>query len=644
MLTIISLRYFREGGSALEYIGLILELNDTNAVVITKDCRYFQIKRCSDMFAGQKVEFTKADIIDVRCTKVQGGIGLLQRKYKYVAVAFAFIIFISAIFMLNTYLNSKNDIYAYIDIDINPSLEIAIDSQNKIREVHPLNDDAKTLIDGLKLKKVLLKDALTIIVSKSKEYGFVNENEKNIILISAVINEQKTGSENVNKLINDIYNYVKELSGINISVKVVNVEPEVRKLASHNNISVGRYVVYEEAKKAGLDISIESVRETPLETILDKIELEGVEVNELPNIAVESPKIISSTPTNGLKTPVPAKNSLFPLVPSNAPQSSSEDPLETRLQPATPIAGSTPISTVTSSPVITPTVIQTNVPANITPTANPVEEIIVSGLKGEYYNNLDFTELKMLRTDHEVNFIWNEASPDPLLDSETFSIRWTGKIVPEFSESYTFYTYADDGVRLWVNNVLLIDDWVKHFPRENSGTINLTAGTQYDIKLEYFENKGNAQVKLYWSSESQEKEIIPSKQYRRSANVYQAEKATFSKGIVEDIHSNFTGSGYINYNKESGSYVEWVVTVNKSALYTLNFKYANASSLNRPLEIKVNNSVIVDAMNFNSTGAWNAWQNNSITVRLNSGINIIRATATTNEGGPNVDYLELLTP
>lgn len=582
----------------MEYIGLVLELNNSNAVVITKDCRYFRIKRNSEMFTGQKVEFTKADIIDVRNTKIQGVIGLLQGKYKYVAAVFAFIIFISATFVLNTDFNSKKDIYAYIDVDINPSIEIAIDSQYKIREVHPLDSDAKILINGLNLKKVLLKDALTTIVSKSREYGFANENKKNIILISASISEQKTGTENADRLINDICSNVKELDKENISVKVIYVEPEVRKLAAQNNMSMGRYVIYEEAKKSGLNISIESVREIPLEAILDKFELQGV--------------------------------------PSN-------DPLDTRLLTASPVAGSTPVSTVTFSPTVIPTNTPLSTPADITPTANPEEEIIVSGLKGEYYDNLDFTQLKTIRTDLEVNFVWNEFSPDPLLEPETFSVRWTGKIVPEFSENYTFYTYADDGVRLWINNVLLIDDWLKHSPKENSGTINLTAGTQYDIKLEYFENKGNAQVKLYWSSKSQEKEIIPSKQFRRIANVYQAEKATFSKGIVEDIYSNFTGNGYVNFHKESGSYIEWVVKADTTALYKLNFKYSNASSFNRPMEIKVNNSVIIDSMDFNSTGAWNTWKNNGIIVRLNSGINIVRTTATTGEGGPNIDYLELLT-
>jgi hypothetical protein len=68
---------------------------------------------------------------------------------------------------------------------------------------------------------------------------------------------------------------------------------------------------------------------------------------------------------------------------------------------------------------------------------------------------------------------------------------------------------ADDGVRLWVNNTLLIDDWNEHPAAERTGTIALLAGKKYSIKLEYFENLQQASVKLMWSSASQAKEIIP---------------------------------------------------------------------------------------------------------------------------------------
>jgi hypothetical protein len=134
------------------------------------------------------------------------------------------------------------------------------------------------------------------------------------------------------------------------------------------------------------------------------------------------------------------------------------------------------------------------------------------GLKGEYYDNKDFTNLKLTRTDAMVNFDWGSSSPDSSIEAETFSVRWTGQVQPRYSETYTFYTTSNDGVRLWVNGKLVIDNWTEHTPTENSGTITLTSGQKYDIKMEYFEGSGTSVAKLLWSSPSQVKEIISQSQ------------------------------------------------------------------------------------------------------------------------------------
>ena len=66
----------------------------------------------------------------------------------------------------------------------------------------------------------------------------------------------------------------------------------------------------------------------------------------------------------------------------------------------------------------------------------------------------------------------------------------------QFSQTYTFYTTSDDGVRLWVNGQPLIDNWTDHAATENSGTIALTAGQRYDVEMEFYENGGVATAKL----------------------------------------------------------------------------------------------------------------------------------------------------
>jgi glucose/arabinose dehydrogenase len=150
--------------------------------------------------------------------------------------------------------------------------------------------------------------------------------------------------------------------------------------------------------------------------------------------------------------------------------------------------------------------------ANTTLQANDSTISQGNGLKGEYYDNQNFTNLKVTRTDPTVNFNWGVGSPDKSIGADSFSVRWTGQVEAKYNESYTFYSKSDDGVRLWVNGQQIINRFVNQSAKELSGTIALEAGKKYDIKLEYYENTGQAVSQLSWSSASQSKEIISKSQ------------------------------------------------------------------------------------------------------------------------------------
>lgn len=132
-----------------------------------------------------------------------------------------------------------------------------------------------------------------------------------------------------------------------------------------------------------------------------------------------------------------------------------------------------------------------------------------NGLRGDYYDNANLTNLKLTRTDNTINFNWGSGSPNSAIAPNTFSARWTGQVQAPSSGTYTFYTQSDDGIRLWVNGQRLINNWTNHSVTENRGTITLTAGQKYDIKLEYYENTGSAVARLLWSGPGISKQVIP---------------------------------------------------------------------------------------------------------------------------------------
>ena len=142
-------------------------------------------------------------------------------------------------------------------------------------------------------------------------------------------------------------------------------------------------------------------------------------------------------------------------------------------------------------------------------TTQPPAPSTGDGLQATYFDNKDFTGSQITRIDKTVNFNWGTGSPDGSIGSNTFSARWVGKIIAPTTGKYTFYTRSDDGVRLWVNGQLLINNWTLHSVTENKAQVTLTAGQKYDIKMEYYENTGKAVAKLFWSSASSAKQIIP---------------------------------------------------------------------------------------------------------------------------------------
>jgi len=132
------------------------------------------------------------------------------------------------------------------------------------------------------------------------------------------------------------------------------------------------------------------------------------------------------------------------------------------------------------------------------------------GLRADYYKGMNFENLVLTRLDPQINFNWGDpGGPDPAVGEDDFSARWTGEVEVAFTETYTFYPRTNDGVRLWVDGQLLVENWIDQAATENKATIDLVAGNAYSIIMEYYENGSDAVAELRWSSPSTPKQLIP---------------------------------------------------------------------------------------------------------------------------------------
>ncbi|MEJ8850278.1 PA14 domain-containing protein [Variovorax rhizosphaerae] len=121
-----------------------------------------------------------------------------------------------------------------------------------------------------------------------------------------------------------------------------------------------------------------------------------------------------------------------------------------------------------------------------------------TGLLGSYFNNITLSGQPALVRVEPVDFDWGLGSPGAPIGVDFFSARWTGAIEAPATGSYQFRTLLDDGVRLWIDDKLLIDHWTYHPDYDTTIPLNLVAGRLYRLRVDYFEWTHGASMRLEW--------------------------------------------------------------------------------------------------------------------------------------------------
>lgn len=125
---------------------------------------------------------------------------------------------------------------------------------------------------------------------------------------------------------------------------------------------------------------------------------------------------------------------------------------------------------------------------------------LMNGLFAEYYSNTDLSGTAVVKkVDNNMKFSWTLFSPDPSLQPDDYSIRWTGKLIVPASGKFKIGVEGNDGYRLFINNIKVIDCWKKVSYGTKTIDYDFEKGKEYDIRLEYFESSGSAKLNLIWN-------------------------------------------------------------------------------------------------------------------------------------------------
>jgi hypothetical protein len=137
-----------------------------------------------------------------------------------------------------------------------------------------------------------------------------------------------------------------------------------------------------------------------------------------------------------------------------------------------------------------------------------------SGLAATYFDAPDFTGSAVSRVDRVPYFTWGKGAPLTGVPRDDFSVRWSGQLEAQFSETYTFSipVRGDDEVRLKVDGVTVIDSFGDGTTGTLTGLADLRAGAKVPIVLEFAEGSGAAAVALTWASSNTPRSAVPGSQ------------------------------------------------------------------------------------------------------------------------------------
>ena len=121
--------------------------------------------------------------------------------------------------------------------------------------------------------------------------------------------------------------------------------------------------------------------------------------------------------------------------------------------------------------------------------------------QAQYWNNVNLAgEPVLQRHEVQIDYDWGTAAPNPTIHSDNFSARWTRYIETQ-TDTYRFTVTSDDGIRVWVDGVPLIDEWYDHAPQTFTALSELSAGYHW-VVVEYYEHGGSAMVRFTWQDTS----------------------------------------------------------------------------------------------------------------------------------------------
>lgn len=189
-----------------------------------------------------------------------------------------------------------------------------------------------------------------------------------------------------------------------------------------------------------------------------------------------------------------------------------------------------------------------------------------NGLYAEYYDDKFLEGEPQTRVDNVIDFEPINQAPDPFTSARHISMRWTGYITPSVSGLFKIGVNSDDGVRLWLNDKLVIDSWYNRGATTDQVEFEMEADKKHSIKLEYFDNGGDAICQLLWEVPRNEKLDFFAEDKKA---VTESDYVIAVMGINKSIEKEGRDRTILDLPEEQINYLKKISKLNKNIVVVL---------------------------------------------------------------------------
>ena len=280
--------------------GIILEITEQTATIITPDGDFLAIPAKLNWQLGDKVRFTELTEKKARQSKK-----LFKKRPFLLDMKKTAITLVASLLLLLLPLSLTSEASTVITLDINPSVELKLQGSEVVK-AKALNPDGEILLAEMQLTKKInqsLENFTSILIDKALELGFLNLEDENIIMIGILDNKDNFQSTEYEKILQE------KLADTSLSAEllVLTATKEEKKAADQKDISLGKYLLQKEQEKAGIILSDQQLKEESVKELIEEIKLEK-EKQDKEKVEKEKPEQEKPEKENKNENEEPGKN------------------------------------------------------------------------------------------------------------------------------------------------------------------------------------------------------------------------------------------------------------------------------------------------------------------------------------------------